>query len=126
MKEFRVTLTHRAGELARLAQTLAEHHIDLRSVAGISEGNKAEICLVATDVAKMRAALEAARMTFVEEELLSELLEDEVGQIADLTTRLSEAGVNLKSFYILARDNPLVELGFTVDEPKKAKKVLGS
>lgn len=126
MKEFRVTLTDRAGELARLTQVLAEHRIDLRSVAGISAGNKAEICLVVTDVAEMRTALDGARMTYVEAELLSELMEDEIGQIADLTTKLADAGVSLRSFYILARDNPLVELGFTVDDPKKAKKVLGA
>ena len=115
---------HRAGELARLAQLLAEQNIDLRSVAGISEGNRAHICLVVTDVAGMRAALESARMPFEEAEVLSELLDDEPGAIAELTVRLSDAGVNIKSFYILARDNPLVELGFTVDDPKKAKKVL--
>ncbi len=125
MKEFRVTVGQRAGELARLAQVLAEHKIDLRSVAGISEGKRAHICLVATDVAAMRAALEGARMPFEESEMLSELLEDEPGSIAGLTARLSEAGINIRSFYILARDHPLVELGFTVDDPKKAKKVLG-
>jgi len=124
MKEFRVTLTQRAGELARLTQILAEHQINLRSVAGISEHNKAEICMVVTDVAEMRTALDGARMPYVEEEVLSELMEDEIGQIAELTTRLGDAGVNLKSFYVLARDNPLVELGFTVDDPKKAKKLL--
>ena len=55
MKEFRVTLTQRAGELARLAQLLADASIDLRSVAAISEGNKAHVCLVVTDVAATRA-----------------------------------------------------------------------
>jgi hypothetical protein len=124
MKEFRVTLSHRAGELARLVQLVAEQNIDLRSVAGIAEGNRAQICLVVTEVAQMRASLEAARMPFEESEMLSELLEDEPGAIAELTARLGEAGVNMRSFYILARDNPLVELGFTVDDTKKAKKVL--
>lgn len=124
MKEFRVTLSHRAGELARLSQILADEHVDLRSVAGFSEGNKAHICLVATDVAKMRSVLEASRMPFEESEMLSELVEDEVGQIAAVTGKLAKAGVNIQSFYILARDNPLVELGFTVDDPKKAKKAL--
>ena len=124
MKEFRVTLSHRAGELARLVQLVSEQNIDLRSVAGISEGNKAHICLVVTEVAQLRAALEAARMPFEESEMLSELLEDEPGAIAELTAKLGEAGINMKSFYILARDTPLVELGFTVDDTKKAKKVL--
>ena len=124
MKEFRVTLSQRAGELARLAQLLADTSIDLRSVAAISEGNKAHICLVVTDVAATRSVLEEARMQFEESEVLSELLEDDVGQIAELTAKLGNAGVNMKSLYILARDTPLVELGFTVDDAKKAKKAL--
>ena len=55
MREFRVTLTHKAGELARLCELLASHDLDLRSVAGMTLGNRAEICLVASDVAAMRA-----------------------------------------------------------------------
>ena len=124
MREFRITLSHRIGELARLTETLAAHDIDLKSLAAISDGNKAIACLVVEDVAIMRAALQEARMQFEEAEVVSELLEDEPGQIADLTAKLSNAGVNIHSLYILARDAPLVEMGFTTDDPKKAKKVL--
>jgi hypothetical protein len=124
MKEFRVTLTHRAGELARVAQLFANEGINLRSVAGLSDGHKAQICFVAEDVARARAALEAARIQFVEAELLSELIEDNPGEVAALCGRLADAGVNVSSLYILARDAPLVEIGFTVDDAKKAKHAL--
>jgi hypothetical protein len=126
MKEFRVTLTHRAGELARLTALLAERHINLRSLAGLSEANKAIICLVAEDVAALRGALEESRIPFEESEILSELLENEPGQIADLARRLGEAGVDIRSMYVLGRDDPLIEVGFTVDDPKRAKKALGA
>jgi hypothetical protein len=125
MREFRVTLTHRAGELARLSQQLANHDVNLKSVAGISEGQKAFLCFVAEDVEAMRTALDSARVQFQEQEMLSELVEDGPGQIAELSGKLADAGVNLHSLYILARDAPLVEIGFTVDDPKKAKKALG-
>ena len=125
MREFRVTLTHRAGELARLTQLLSDKGINLRSVVGIADSHKAHVCLVAQDVAAMKAALEEARMPFTEEEVLSEIVENEPGEVAGLTARLAEFGVNLHSLYILARDGPMVELGFTVDDPKKAKKALG-
>src|SRR5262249_39985950 len=124
MKEFRVTLTQRAGELARLTALLAEHGINLKSVAGVSDGHKAMVCLVVEDVAAMRDALAKARMPFVEEEILSELLENEPGKIADLTSKLANSGVSLHSLYILAREGPLVEIGFTVDDPRRAKKAL--
>jgi hypothetical protein len=125
MKEFRVTITHRAGELARLTEALANHGVNLKSIAAVSDGHKAIVCLVADDVNKMRAALEANRMPFEEEELFSELLENEAGQVAELTFKLAAAGLNVRSLYILTRDNPLVEIGFTVDDPKKAKIALG-
>jgi len=125
MREFRVTLTHRTGELARLTQLLADAGIDLKSVVGIAENHRAHVCLVTTAVAEIKAALTEARIPFTEEEVLSEIVENQPGEVAALTARLSEAGVNLHSLYILAREGPMVELGFTVDDPKKAKKVLG-
>jgi hypothetical protein len=125
MKEFRVTLTHRAGELARLTALLAERHINLKSLAGVSDAHKALICLVCEDVAGVRGALEEARIPFEESEILSELLENEPGSIADLAQQLGDAGVDIRSMYILGRDDPLIEVGFTVDDPKRAKKVLG-
>ena len=124
MKEFRVTFSHKAGELARLCDLLADRGVDLRSVAGMSHGNKAEICLVAEDVEAMRATLADACLPFVESEVLSELMEDAPGAVADLCRRLATVHVSINSLYILARDNPLVELGITVDDPKKAKKAL--
>ena len=124
MREFRVTLTQRAGEFARVAQALASADVNLKSVAGISDGHKALICIVVEEVAAARAALQEARVQFEEEEVLSELIENGPGAIADLTNCLAEAGIDIHSMYILARDEPLVEMGLTVDNPKKAKRVL--
>jgi hypothetical protein len=124
MRELRITLSHRPGELARLADALAEKSVNLKSLAVLSEGNKAVACLVADDVAAARSALEASRIPFEEGELLSELLENEPGRIAELASKLAGAGVNMNSLYILGRDDDLIEIGFTVDDPKKAKKAL--
>lgn len=120
-----MTVTHRSGELARLARVVADTGANLKSLAGVADGNKAIVCLVGDDVAAVRAALEAARIQFTEAELLSELMENEPGQIADLADRMAAAGVNIDSLYILGRDEPLIEIGFTVDDPKKAKQALG-
>ncbi len=125
MREFRVTLTHRAGELARLTQLIADAGVDLKSVVGIAENHKAHVCLVTTAVAELKQALSDARIPFTEEEVLSDIVENQPGEVAALTSKLAEAGVNLHSLYILAREGPMVELGFTVDDPKKAKKALG-
>ena len=99
--------------------------INLKSVCGVADGPRAVVCMVVVDdVAGARTALQESRMTFEESEVLSELMDDEPGQVADLAAKLSNAGVNLNSLYILARETPLIEVGFTVDDAKKAKKAL--
>jgi len=125
MKEFRVVLGHRAGELARLADLLAHQGVNLKTVAGVSEAGKAIICLVGDDVNALRTTLQEGRIPFEEHELLSELVENEPGALAALTAKLSGAGVNVNSLYVLTRDGDLEEIGFTVDNVPKAKKALG-
>ncbi|HET6203998.1 MAG TPA: hypothetical protein VFI25_14500 [Planctomycetota bacterium] len=125
MREFRVSLPNRPGELARLAEIFSAKEINLKSVAVVAEGNRAIACLVADDVTAAREALQDARVPFAEAELLTELVENEPGVVAGLATKLTGAGVNVESLYVLARDSELTELGFTVDDPKKAKKALG-
>jgi hypothetical protein len=44
--------------------------------------------------------------------------------LANVTSRLGEAGVNLEALYITGLADDLVELAIASDNPKKAKKVL--
>ena len=125
MREFRVSLPNRPGELARLAEVFSTNGINLKSVAVLAEGNRAIACVVAEDVTAARDTLQQARVPFAEAELLTELVENEPGVIAGLAAKLAGAEVNIESLYVLARDSDLTELGFTVDDPKKAKKALG-
>ncbi len=125
MREFRVSLPNRPGELARLAEIFSTKEINLKSVAVVAEGNRAIACLVAENVTAMRDTLQESRIPFAEAELLTELVENEPGVIAGLAARLAGAEVNIESLYVLARDSDLTELGLTVNDPKKAKKALG-
>jgi hypothetical protein len=52
------------------------------------------------------------------------LLENKAGALADVTSRLGDAGVNLEALYITGITDDLVELAIVSDNPKKAKKVL--
>ena len=125
MKEFRLSLPHRPSELATVAETLARKGVNLRSVAGLAESNKATIALVGDDVNTLRQALQEARIRFEELELLTVEMEDQPGQLADLTAKLSNASINLTSIYVLGREGSKVQLGLTTDQMSKAKKVLG-
>lgn len=125
MKEFRLSLPHRPGELATVAEMLARKGVNLKAVAGLAEANKATVALVGHDVNALRSALQEARIRFEEVELLTVELEDQPGELADLTAKFSNAGINLTSIYILGREGNKIQLGLTADPLAKAKKVLG-
>ena len=126
VREFRVTLHQKSGELARLCELISRRGLNLKSVAGIAEGGKAIICVVCEDVAGLRTTLQESRIQFEEAEVLTHLMEDRAGELSALASKLAQGGVNLSSLYILARESPLIEVGFTVDDPKKAKRALGA
>jgi hypothetical protein len=52
------------------------------------------------------------------------LLENKAGVLANVTSRLGDAGVNLEAIYVTGIADDLVELAVVSDNPKKTKKIL--
>ena len=50
--------------------------------------------------------------------------ENQAGVLANVTSRLGEAGINLEAIYVTGVADGLIELAIISDNPKKAKKIL--
>jgi hypothetical protein len=124
MRDFSVHLTHRPGELARIAHALARASINLKSVAGLTIGNQGLVRFIADDVETARNALNEGHIPFEENEVIQVLLENRAGELEDVAAKLANANVNLNALYVVGLDGDLVELALSVDDVKKAKKVL--
>jgi hypothetical protein len=124
MRDFTIHLTHRPGELGRVAAALSREGVNLKSVTGLTFGNQALIRLIADDVEAARTALSEANIPFEENEVVPVLLENRAGELGDLADKLANAGVNLQAIYVIGLDGDLVELAVGVDDIKKAKKAL--
>lgn len=125
MREFKVSLSNRPGELANLAELLGNKGINIASVAGVSEGEKSSVvALITEDVGSTRDALRAERFQFEEEELLSVDLEDKPGELAAVARKLGDAKVNIESLYLLDKREESVQLALEVDNKEKAEGVL--
>ncbi len=124
MRDFTIQMTHRPGELARVADILGRAGLNLKSVTAMALGNQAQLRLIADDVEAARNALREANIRFEESEITTALLENRAGEVAELATKLANAGVNLHALYVVGLDGDLVELAIAVDDIKKAKKVL--
>ena len=125
MKEFRITLGNRPGELARMAESLARKGVSIKSVAASASGGQVTVHLLGHDVEATRAGLEEMRAQFTEQEVISLLLEDKAGELARIASQLGAGGVNIDAIYLTGKAEDLVELALAVDDLKKAKKALG-
>ncbi len=125
MKEFRVIVSNRPGELARVVNALARQGVSLKAVAATAHSNQVTVHLIGHDVESTRSGLEAAGIPFEEQEALAVLLEDKAGELAKVLGTLADAGVNLNAIYLAGRADDLVEIVLVADDPKKAKKILG-
>jgi ACT domain-containing protein len=82
------------------------------------------IRILPDDVEAARGALERANIRFEEHEVVTVLLENRAGELAELADKLSNAGVNVIALYLTGKVDDLVELAVVTDDPKKARKLL--
>jgi hypothetical protein len=124
MRDFAIHLTHRPGELARIAHALSRAQVNIKSVAGMTVGSQGLIRIIADDVEAARKALQEGHIPFEENELITVLLENKAGELEDVAAKLGNNGINLNALYVIGLEGDLVELALSVDDVKKAKKVL--
>jgi hypothetical protein len=124
MRDFAIHLTHRPGELARVASALAHTDANIKAVAGLTFGNQGMLRLIADDVEAARKGLQQANIPFEEHEVITVLLENKAGELGEMAAKLANANVNLHAVYVVGLDGDLVELALAVDDVKKAKKLL--
>lgn len=124
MKDCSIQLTNHPGDLSRVAQVLARRGVNIKSLAAIAIGGVATARILPDDIVVARSALEAANIRFTESEVHIVLLENKAGVVANVTSRLGDAGINLDAIYVTGISDDLVELAISTDNPKKAKKIL--
>ena len=124
MKEFRITIGNRPGELARVTAPLARHGISIKALAASADAKQVTLRLVGHDAEELRNGLQAESIPFEEEEIMLLLLEDRAGEIANISSQLADAGVNITAIYLAGREDDLVEVVVATDDIKKAKKIL--
>jgi hypothetical protein len=124
MREFSIQATHKPGELGRVANELARVGVNLQSVAAMAFGSQGVIRLLPDDVEAARGAFERANIRFEEHEVVTVLLENKAGELAEVADKLSNAGVNVIAIYLTGRVDDMVELAIISDDPKKVKKLL--
>jgi hypothetical protein len=124
MRDCLIPLTNHPGDLSRVAQALGRRGVNIKALTAMTIGGEAMVRILPDDIVVARGALEAASVRFTESEVHVVLLENQAGVLANVTSRLGEAGINLEAMYVTGVADGLIELAIISDNPKKAKKIL--
>lgn len=124
MKEFRVFVADRPGELARVTEALSAAAVNIRAIASESKKDASFLRIVTGDVATTEKALTNAGMKYELNEILNLELLDRPGELAKVSRRLARAAIDVHSIYILGSKNGRTEIALVVDDMEKAKAAL--
>ncbi len=125
MREFKVFVPNKPGELARVTEALANQAVNIRAIASEAADESMFFRIVTNDVATTEKAFRLAGLKYEANEIMSVELLDRPGELAKIARRLARAGVNVQSLYILANKNGKTEIAMVVSDPEKARTAIG-
>lgn len=120
MKEFKVYSDNKRGELARIAEALAQSSVNIEAIASENSHPEAFLRIVTNDVNTTKRALARAGYEFEEKNIIVLDLIDRPGELAKLAKRMTRAGVNIESIYLLEK----AKVALAVDDLEKAMKII--
>ncbi len=124
MKEFKILMKHKPGELAKVTETLASRAVNIKAIASESKEDDAFLRIVTNDVNTAQKALDEADITYVQNDILNVFLIDRPGELAKVAKKLGRAKINIESIYILSQKDGKTELALVVDNMTKAGSLL--
>ena len=122
--EFTVTLEDRPGTLADLGEALGRAGVNIRSLAAMTSAGKGTIKMASSDDAKTRTALQEAKLSFSEREVLVVSLADRPGELGNVARKLANAGINIDSVFLLGVAGGKAEVAIGVNRLAEAKKLV--
>jgi hypothetical protein len=97
MQTFIVEATNRPGELARVADVMAQRGVNIEAFS-LGYGSHGALAFLGHDEKGIKSALTAEGITHKEVPCLTIWLDDRPGAVAKTAKRLADAGVNIEFF----------------------------
>jgi hypothetical protein len=121
MNAFIINGQDRPGELARVAEAVAERGINITSISCIAWDGVGAIALTTNDEAGTRSILAQKGFEAREIELVPASLEDKPGALAGVTRKLADAGINVELLLPMGMRDGRVTVAFATSDPAKTR-----
>lgn len=116
MTEFTVRLANRPGQLAALAELLAEAGVNIEALAAFGVNEEGMVRLVVNDTRAARRVFDEAGFAVEEREVLTTVLPNRPGTFAEMARSLADAGVNIEAAYLLGSRPDGLEFAVAVND----------
>ena len=123
MIEFSVKLANRPGQLATLSRDLANAGVNIEALAAFTSGPEGFVKLVVDEDISARRVLVDSGMSFEERRIISAVIHDEPGALAEMTEALANTGVNIEAMYLLHSGPDGLHFGVAVDDRPVTQKI---
>ena len=120
MTEFVVAMENRPGRLASLTEALAGAGVNIEALTAYGYDGEATVRLIVSDQTATERILDEAGLHYEERTVLTAHLPHRPGELARLTRKLADAGVNIDAIYVLKTSADGIELALSVDQPESA------
>jgi len=115
----------RPGVIAQVAQVLGEAEVNIKAFSAPEVTGAGKLRLLVADLEGARAALKAAKISFVEETALLLSLENKPGALKEVADLLTKARLNIKCGYCTpSREGKRAIVVLTVSNTAKALTIL--
>jgi hypothetical protein len=119
-----VACENRPGATARVARTLAEAKVNILACLVATAGQEGATRVVVDNPARARKALDAARFSYTEADVLYVELSNRAGALADFTEKLAARGINITSaFATTAKGGRRAGVVFSVSDLDQAARI---
>ncbi len=124
MNAFIINGQDRPGELARVAEAVAERGINITSISCIAWNDVGAIALTTNDEAGTRSILAQKGFETREIELVPASLDDKPGALAAVTRKLADAGINIELLLPMGMRDGKVTVAFATSDPAKTRSTI--
>jgi hypothetical protein len=125
MQEITIITANRVGTLAEICELLGGAGVNIEAISAHGLGDSGVIRVVTGDIATAKKALGGKKgITFKVSDILVVRLSDQPGELGKIARRLSRAGIDIESLYVLSKNRGVTEVAIKAGDAAAAARAI--
>ena len=124
MKQIIIPTENKPGEIATIADLLAEQNINIHDIDAMEGGDNSFIMLMVDDYDEALDCLRSSGYQPITEDAIVICVPDEPGALARVARRFAQANINLRSLHIIRRHQDQIHVSLSSSDNEQANRLV--